>query len=150
MGSRVGVLIWGSLVCVATLAGPACSRERSLRLRDFQVRQLPSTPPEDLQREFVYKNARLILSGTFRSERVVSPPEGVLVSETTDSLAQVRAAYETAARATGWNVIQSMQKESDFLLMVESPTDRHRRLVTVVARKGPPTEIKVYFRRSEN
>ena len=137
-----------ALVGLAALLG--CAQDRQLSLRDFQVQQLPRVAPAELQSEFVYPNATKVLSGTFRSERVITPPEGVLISETADPLPMVKTAYEKAARDTGWNVIQSVHKEGEFLMMVESPSERYRRLVTVIARKGPMTQIKVYFRRSEN
>ena len=143
-------MVVAMVVAIAGSLATGCAKERQLHLRDFEVDRNPQRAPAELQREFVYANATKVLSGSFHSERVVRPPEGVLVSESQDSLEVVRAAYEKAARDTGWNVIQSVQKEGEFLMMVESPSERYRRLVTVVVRRGPPTEIKVYFRRSEN
>lgn len=132
------------------LAGWGCADSRQLTLRDFYLESLPARPPAELQREFIYSGGRHLLSGVYRSERIVSAPEGVLVTETTDDLSVVQAAYAKAITASGWNVIQSLQKPKEALLMVESPSTRYRRLVTIVMRAGPPTTIKVYFRRSDN
>ncbi|HMU81802.1 MAG TPA: hypothetical protein PKE49_02580 [Leptospiraceae bacterium] len=118
--------------------------QRVVRFKDFRITQNPTDLPAGLPAGFRYPDARAVLSAGYEPESYASSQEGSIEFESRDDVQHIEAYYNNAFREQGWKVIQSRSEEKALLLMAESA---YSEVVTVIARSGPPSRIRVYMRR---
>ncbi len=138
------------LVYLAAAGLTACdpgTEARELKVGEVTVTENPARPPKELIEHFHYPRGRLVLSSVYMAGSFLATPEGALFYETDEPSEQVIQYYAEKIKEQDWTVIQTIDRPAEKLIMAES---RFRKIVTVVARGAGPTQIKVYFKRSDS
>lgn len=143
--TRITVLVLAAWLAVA--CQPAEGETRELKVGDVTMTQNPLKPPRELKEYFHYPNGKLTFSTVYMAGSFLSTPEGALLYTTEDTPDQVIAHYTDVIEENEWTVIQTVNREDERLIMAES---RFRKIVTVIVRGQGPSEIKVYFKRSDS
>ncbi|MDH5655118.1 MAG: hypothetical protein OEZ34_04385, partial [Spirochaetia bacterium] len=115
-----------------------------IRIRNLELTGGVNSLPDTFPAFAYYKGSHNLLTGLFRSEKALATPEGAAFLQSDDSINEVEEYYNRSFRENGWSVIQSHRSETEILLMAESPFGK---LITVILRAGPKTDIKVYVKR---
>jgi len=142
-------LVFTQIYLYLTCSGINNQNENILVEKQYTIKENPSFPPDELPRLFIYPDAKLSLSAIYNGARRFQLREGAVVLNTNDSLEQISGYYQRRLARSGWNIIQSHKNEKELMLMAESPGDDFDRLITIIARKHSPNQIKIYFKKNE-
>jgi len=136
------------LLALASAAGISCSLDEippeGIRIRNLEISGGTDSLPDAFPAFSNYSGASIPILGTYKTESNLSTPEGAAFLHAADSLQTVQDYYYRSFSENGWNIIQSHTKESEALIMAESPFGK---LITVIMRSNAGTDIKIYVKR---
>ncbi|MBE7436910.1 MAG: hypothetical protein HS115_00535 [Spirochaetales bacterium] len=100
---------------------------------------------QDLPSYLIPSGARVLINGSYNSGSFLAFPESATIFASEKSREELIAFFMAAFKKERWNIIQSMDRPGESLLMAESD---YRKLITVLVRDGESRTIKIYTRSS--
>jgi len=120
----------------------SCWNEPALETSEIALNR---SVAKDLPSYLIPPDVRVTINGSYNSGSFLTFPESATVFSSEKTREELVAFFVAAFKNERWNIIQSMDRPAESLLMAESD---YRKLITVLVRDGETRTVKIYTRSS--